>query len=236
MLGARLQVWRDAFGRDLGPLGVLFAALLGVLSFGMIAAEVVEGDTHGFDRMLLLGLRSAADPNDPLGPPWAERMAQDITSLGSFTVLGLVTLGVIGYLLVARRARAALLVLASIGGGMALSSLTKLVFERPRPDLVSHLTAFQTASFPSGHAMLSAVTYLTLGALLTRIAAGRALKAYFLGAALTLSLLVGSSRVYLGVHWPTDVLAGWCLGAAWAMTCWAVALWLQRRGEISPPE
>jgi undecaprenyl-diphosphatase len=132
----------------------------------------------------------------------------------------------------ARKRGAALLVLASVGGGALLSTLLKLSFERPRPDLVPHAVAVYTASFPSGHAMLSAVTYLTLGTLLARIQPRRRLRAYIVAVAVLLTLLVGTSRVYLGVHWPTDVLAGWCLGAAWAMLCWAVALWLQRRGRV----
>jgi undecaprenyl-diphosphatase len=113
-----------------------------------------------------------------------------------------------------------------------LSSGLKELFDRPRPDLVPHAVQVYTASFPSGHAMLSAVAYLTLGALLARVQAQRRVKAYLLGVSVLLAVLIGVSRVYLGVHWPTDVLAGWCVGAAWAMFCWTVALWLQRRGKV----
>jgi undecaprenyl-diphosphatase len=118
---------------------------------------------------------------------------------------------------------------------MMLSTGLKMGFERPRPDLVPHATQVYTASFPSGHAMLSAVTYLTLGALLSRVQRRRRVKAFFLGLALTLTLLIGLSRVYLGVHWPSDVLAGWCIGAAWASLCWFVALQLQRSGQVEEP-
>jgi undecaprenyl-diphosphatase len=167
-------------------------------------------------------------------------MMVDITSLGSTAVLTLITAATIGYLLISRRRAAALLVLASIGGGSLISTLLKIGFERPRPDLVAHLAEVHSASFPSGHAMLSAVTYLTLGALLARVQPRRRLKAYLIGLAVLLTMMVGVSRIFLGVHWPTDVLAGWCLGAAWAMGCWLVALWLQRRGEVEtgeePPE
>jgi undecaprenyl-diphosphatase len=161
---------------------------------------------------------------------------RDLTSLGGFTVLTLVTAGAIGYLLIDGKRAAALFVLVAVVGGVGLSESLKHVFARPRPELVAHLVEVQTASFPSGHAMLSAVTFLTLGALLARVQGRKRLKAYLLSVAITLTLLIGASRVYLGVHWPTDVMAGWCAGAAWAMGCWLVATWLQRRGQIEQPD
>jgi len=226
--------WLMAYlGRRELLLPVLLLVTAGtLLAFGKLAVEVLEGETRSFDRALLLAFRNPADPSDPLGPRWLEEAARDITSLGSTVVLTFVTLAVAGFLALARKRGAALLVLVSVGGGTLLSTLLKLGFERPRPDLVPHAAAVYTASFPSGHAMLSAVTYLTLGTLLARIQPRRRLRAYIVAIAVLLTLLVGTSRIYLGVHWPTDVLAGWCLGAAWAMLCWAVALWLQRRGRV----
>lgn len=203
--------------------------------FVKLAGEVIEGDTQGFDRDILLALRNPADRGDPIGPTWLEEVARDITALGGHTVLGLVTVSVLVYLALSRRRGATWLVLVSIGGGMALSALLKLGFDRPRPDLVPHYARVYTASFPSGHAMLSAVTYLTLGALLARVQAERGLKIFFLGLAVGVTVLVGLSRIYLGVHWPSDVLGGWCGGAAWACLCWFVALHLQRRGQVEPP-
>ena len=209
----------------LGVAGALWA-------FMELADEVREGETHAFDRAILLALRSPGNLADPVGPPWFEDVARDITALGGHAILTLVTLAVIGFLLMVRKRSAALLVAISVFGGMLLSTLLKLGFERARPDLVPHAARVYTASFPSGHAMLSAVTYLTLGALLARVQARRREKAYVLSLALLLTLVVGLSRIYLGVHWPTDVLAGWCVGAAWAVLCWMVALWLQRRGKV----
>jgi undecaprenyl-diphosphatase len=168
----------------------------------------------------------------PIGPSWLALAARDITSLGGYTVLLLMTLSAIGFLLMVRKPGAALLLLVSIGGGMLLSSGLKELFDRPRPDLVPHAVQVYTLSFPSGHAMLSAVTYLTLGALLARVQPRRRVKAYLLGLGILLTALIGISRVYLGVHWPTDVLAGWCAGSAWAIACWTVALWLQQRGRV----
>ena len=142
------------------------------------------------------------------------------------TVLTLMTAAVTGFLLVDGKRAAALFVLASVAGGAVLSTILKLAIARPRPDLVPHLVDVHTASFPSGHAMLSAVVYLTLGGLLSRVEGPRRMKIYVLSVAIILTILIGISRVY------TDVLAGWCAGAAWAMLCWRIALALQRRGEI----
>ncbi|MGD9924420.1 MAG: phosphatase PAP2 family protein [Pseudorhodoplanes sp.] len=208
----------------------LIAAMLAI--FGMLAGEVLDGETHTFDEALLRALRNPEEPADPLGPAWLEHVMRDITSLGSFTLVTLVSLGAIGYLLIDGKRAAALFVLVAIAGGVVLSEALKHVFARPRPELVAHLVDVQTASFPSGHATLSAVTFLTLGALLARVQSRYRQKVYLLAIAILLTLLIGTSRVYLGVHWPTDVLAGWCIGAAWAIGCWLLAIWLQRRGRI----
>jgi undecaprenyl-diphosphatase len=148
----------------------------------------------------------------------------------------MVTVATIFYLLLLRKRREALMVLIAVGGGQILSSLLKLGIDRPRPDLVSHLAEVQTLSFPSGHAMMSAVTYLTLGSMLAGIVPGRATKIYVLGVAVLITLMVGVSRIYLGVHWPSDVLAGWCAGFAWAMLCWLIARRLLRSAEDGLPE
>jgi undecaprenyl-diphosphatase len=224
--------WLRLGRREIGPLAAVLLAAASALAFGKLAEEVLEGDTRTFDRTMLLALRDPADLSDPVGPVWVEEMARDVTSLGGTAVLVLVPVAVIGFLLMVRKRGAALLVLGSIGGGVLLSTILKNVFERTRPDLVPHAVHVYTASFPSGHAMLSAVTYLTLGALLTRVQPQRRVKAYLLTVAVVLTVLIGVSRVYLGVHWPTDVLAGWCIGSAWAMLCWLAALWLQRRGQV----
>lgn len=212
-------------------LGMVAAAGL-LLAFVELAGEVMEGETTAFDRTILLALRVSGDPADPLGPPWLEAAARNLTALGSITVLTLITLFALGFLLLQEKRGAALLVLLSVGGGMIISTLLKLGIDRPRPDLVPHGDVTFTSSFPSGHSMLSAVVYLTLGALLARVVERRRLKAYLLVVAIALTLLVGLSRVYLGVHWPTDVLAGWSAGAGWAALCWLLALWLQRRGAV----
>lgn len=208
----------------------------GIWGFVALADEVIEGDTHSIDESLLLALRNPADLSDPIGPGWVEEMGRDFTALGGVGVLVLITLGALGYLLLARHYRAALFASIAVPGGILLSTVMKLGFDRPRPDLVPHEAMVYTASFPSGHSMMSAVTYLTLAALLIRVQPALRLKAYLLILAILLTLLVGISRVYLGVHWPTDVLAGWTAGASWAALCWIVMRWIQRRGQLGPEE
>lgn len=217
---------------EFGILSALAGAAAGLFAFALIAEEVVEGDAHRFDEAILLAFRTPGDPADPIGPAWLEIVMRDLTALGSTTVLALITLIVLGFLITDGKRAAALFLLAATAGGGALSYLLKLGFDRPRPDLVAHLVDVHTLSFPSGHAMGAAVTYLTLGAIIVRTESRRRLKVYVLAVAIALTLLIGLSRIYLGVHWPTDVLAGWCAGSAWALICWIVALWLQRRGKI----
>jgi undecaprenyl-diphosphatase len=230
--GRRLVDWLG--GHELSTLVAFVGLAAGLWAFAAIADEVLEGDTQTFDQTVLLSLRTADDPTDPLGPTWVEELARDVTALGGIGILTFITLAVIGYLWMEGQPRAALVVLAAVLGGLVLGHLLKWQFARPRPDLVPHEAQVYTASFPSGHSMMSAATYLTLAALLARVHSRRLLKAYFLVLAGLLTVAVGVSRVYLGVHWPTDVLAGWTLGACWAVLCWLLARWLQRHGEMEP--
>jgi undecaprenyl-diphosphatase len=225
--------WRPAW--TMAEFGILAAIVL-IAGTGLaifeLAEEISQGETHAFDTAILLAFRNPADTADPIGPWWLEQMMKDVTALGGTSVLTLITVVALGYLLIERKYHAAAFLLVAIVGGTLLSSLLKLGFDRPRPDLVAHGAQVYSASFPSGHALMSAAAYLTLGALLARVQKGRRLKLYFLSVAVALTMLIGVSRVYLGVHWPTDVLAGWCIGSAWALSCWLIAMWLQRRGEM----
>jgi len=190
-----------------------------LFAFFRLASEMSEGDTLAFDRAILVGLRTSADPAVPIGPHWLPEAMTDLTAFGSPTGLLLVCLAVIVYLLLTKRLRTALFVFAASAGGMALGSLLKHVYARPRPTLVPHLVDVTSSSFPSGHATDSALVYLTLAALLARTVPARAVRIYIIGLAILLTLLIGCSRVYLGVHYPSDVVAGWALGAAWALAC-----------------
>lgn len=224
VLDIRRQEW---------PIVVGFALPAGaVWIFVELADEVFEGSTAAFDRAVLLVLRAESDPSDPLGPAWFEELMRDFTALGGIGVLTLITLAAAGFLLVIRKPRAAAAVLVAVGGGIALSSAMKLGFNRPRPDVVAHGAPVSSASFPSGHSMMAAVVYLTLAVMLARVRPHWRVRSYILGVAVLATVLVGVSRIYLGVHWPTDVLAGWVVGAGWALLCWSITLLLQRRGRL----
>lgn len=226
--------WKQLAQRELWLLITFAVGAAALFVLLKINSEVAEGEALNFDRALLLAFRDASDPGHTAGPAWLALAARDITALGGVTLLTTLTLLSAGYLVAARRWATALFLIAAISSGATASTLLKLAFARARPDLVTHLVDVHTASFPSGHAMNSALTYLTLGVLLARTERSPRVKAYLIGAALTLTLLVGATRVYLGVHWPTDVLAGWVVGGAWAIGCWAVAIRLQQRHVIEP--
>ncbi len=226
--------WKSLARRELWLLIAFAAGAVALFILLKINSEVAEGETLDFDRALLFAFRDAADPSRTAGPAWVANAARDLTALGGVTLLTVLTLLSAGYLIAARRWATAVLLVVAVGGGAVASSLLKLGFARARPDLVTHLVDVHTMSFPSGHAMNSAITYLTLGVLLARTERAPRVKAYLIAAALTLTFIVGMTRVYLGVHWPTDVLAGWVVGGAWAIGCWAVAVRLQEQHVIEP--
>ena len=210
--------------------GLLIAVLLCL--FGLIAREVASGKRNAFDRYLSLALRSSVDPRQPVGQAWVHEAARDVTSLGSIIVVLITTAAIAGYLFLAHSAGLAGLILLSVLGGIGLNSLLKHVFARPRPNFIIPMARVFTTSFPSGHAMLSATAYLTIGALLSRAAPSETLSLYFMSLAVFMTVLIGFSRIYLGVHYPTDVLAGWCVGASWAALCSLLMTWLQVKDHV----
>jgi undecaprenyl-diphosphatase len=191
--------------------------------FALLTGQVINGDAHSFDVHLMLLLHESRSTAALRTQGWPAEMLRDITALGSVFSLTLVTLAVIGFFVIARRWWMAALVGLGIGGGWLLNTVLKDAIDRPRPDIIAHATQVFTASFPSSHAMMSAIVYLTLGALMSQALPQRSLKAYVLMVAILLVFLVGTSRVLLGVHWPSDILAGWAIGAAWALSWWLVA-------------
>jgi len=202
-------------------LVVLAAALLAVVRLG---SGIREDGTSTFDRWLMLALRRPDDLAQPIGPAWLKAASIDITALGGVTVLTLLTVLAVGYLLVSRNWTLAALLTIATASGRALGSLLKFGFARARPDIVPHLVDVHSLSYPSGHATNSAIVFLTLGALLARAQDTRRARAYVLGSGVFLTVLIGCSRVLLGVHWPTDVLAGWAVGGSWALLWWAITL------------
>jgi undecaprenyl-diphosphatase len=229
----RAMIDVSALGRSLNAEGSLLPAMA-VLSAGLLgfvsAADALdeEGD-RTFDLAVLKALHPGPDPSDPIGPAWLDLAITDITSLGSIAVLAIVTLATGGFMFMRGQSVRAMALAVGLGGGVVLSETLKSVFERTRPPEAFRAAEALNYSFPSGHALLSTVVYLTLGAMLAGAVRRGRLKAYILGVSITLAVLVGASRVYLGVHWASDVLAGWCVGAMWAACCWLVMQQVERR-------
>ena len=209
-----------------------FGIVLALYGFIELAGEMLEGDMRHFDEWLLRLLRHENDLTVPIGPPWLSGAVTDISALGGTAVLVVVILVAIGYLALQHRYGATVLVIVASAGGGLLSVALKQVFARTRPAIVPHLVLVEGHSFPSGHSMAAAVIYLTLAALLARFTARRRVRIYILGISLVLTVLIGITRVYLGVHYPSDVVAGWAAGLAWALVCWLAARYLQYRGTV----
>ena len=219
--------------RELTWLMIGVGVCLLLWGFLALASEVMEGDTKTLDMRILVALRKSDDPSRPIGPDWVQNSLMDLTAIGGPTVLGLVVVSVAGFLLLQGRYHTAIVVLATAASGEIANYAMKNLFLRPRPDVVPHLRDVTSSSFPSGHAMESAIIYLTLGAMLMRVAERRVTKMYCIGIAIVLTLLVGISRVYLGVHYPTDVIAGWMFGFFWASLCWMVAKRFERETGVA---
>lgn len=225
------SLWPVIGRRRLPPLLVglsLIAAGLAILLAGAFATSHYP---FAFDRAIIVGLRQWG------GPAWLPKVARDVTALGGGVVLTIVVVAVAGFLIVQRLWLTALAVaLASLTGGGAVDVIKGLVL-RARPDLVPHLVDASGYSFPSGHATSSAVVYLTLAALAGQVTRDRIGRRYLLVVAVLLVGAIGCSRVYLGVHWPSDVLAGWSFGTLWALGWWTATASARAAigGERRPP-
>jgi len=225
-------LWARVIRTDASALAAVAVTVVAAWCFLEIADEVAEGSTRRLDEWTIRVLRQPHDASGPLGPRWLGEVMRDVTALGGITVLMLVIGMAAGFLLINRAYHAVWLVLSASLGGLLLSVILKGFFRRPRPEMVTRLADAGLSSFPSGHTMNSAVVYLTLGLVLSQLSTPMRLKAYFLAVATLLTYLVGISRVFLGVDYPSDVIAGWAAGAAWAGICWLVARRLRRAGSI----
>jgi undecaprenyl-diphosphatase len=230
-----IKFWQQAARKEfifLLGLGMTSVCLWG---FFELTEAVTEAEHHGLEERIMRSLRQTGDPSLLRGPAWLKEVARDITALGGAAAITFVTLLTACYFLLSRRLQAAGFVVVSVTGGYLLGMLLKHIYGRPRPAVVPYLVEAESSfSFPSGHSMSSAVAYITLGALLARGVTRWRDKFYLIGSALLLSGLIGVSRVLLGVHYPTDVLAGWVAGTAWALLCWMVAYRMNLKWQLLP--
>jgi undecaprenyl-diphosphatase len=201
-----------------------------VVALALIAGAALEGGIRPLDEGLLRALRVPGDLATPIGLMWFQEMVRDVSALGSTFVLTFAVLVVAGYLWIIGAPQKAAFLVVAVSLGALLNRLIKLAVDRPRPQIVEHVSYVSNESFPSGHAANSAIVYLVLGMLLARVETSYAAKAFVFCVCLLLTLIIGLSRVYLGVHWPSDVVAGWLVGAAWALLCWYVLLQMQPSG------
>ena len=196
-------------------IGLSLGIYLLIASFDWLHA----GGTQRFDEWALRSLRRPEDPSVPIGPEWLHEAALDATALGSYLVLSLLVAGTASFLMLTRRYVQSLFMVASVAGAYCFMFWMKHFVARDRPSIVPHLRDVALPSFPSGHAMMSAVIYLTLAATAAQGISSPRIRTFWFLCAGTLAALTGTSRVFLGVHYPTDVVAGWFIGALWAMMC-----------------
>jgi undecaprenyl-diphosphatase len=204
----------------------LLTMLTGLAVFAILAAQLGTPSVQRFDETVIRNLRSANDLATPVGPNWFKELTRDFTALGGYGILSTITILVTTFLHLERRPARAHFVVVTVVVGYALSMMLKAMIARPRPDIVPWLSHVHSSSFPSGHSMMSAVVYLSLGLMLSDLTSRRLVKTFVVIAPLTISALVGFSRVCMGVHYPTDVVAGWWLGISWSLACWlAIRRW-----------
>ena len=219
--------------RDLRLMATLVAIGVLALVFLRIGDEMSEGETDRFDRAVLLAFRDS--PSDPIGSPAVEAAVVQISALGSSAVTTLVVVIATLFFALAGRWRYAILMVVCTAGSAVCMTLLKSLYERPRPTMVTELDVPGGLSFPSGHSMMSAALYLTLGVLIARALPTRRLRVFAVASSAFVTILIGLSRIYLGMHYPTDVIAGWTGGAAWALICGVVINRLGRRGVADVP-
>ena len=227
---ALLDRWlRAAFERAhtiVGAVGIFLVAglivgIAGTAAFVALASEVREGETQGFDEAVI---RWIGAHHSPL----LDRAMLEVTALGTgVTVLMIVVIAAL-FLTLNQHKYSAILLLVATTGGLVLNGVLKLGFERPRPSIFVPVVDTVSSSFPSGHAMSSAIVYGTVAYLAARLHRRRWARWLVMMFALIVIVLISFSRMYLGVHYPSDVLAGVIIGLAWAGFCMATLEAIQR--------
>ncbi|MDQ2890961.1 MAG: phosphatase PAP2 family protein [Gemmatimonadota bacterium] len=210
-------------------IGFVAAAITGWV-FTELAETVQSGATLGFDDTVL---RWMAAHQSAL----ATTAALELTALGTGTVVVMMTVVTGMFLALTGQRRPAILLVAATIGGLALNLVLKLHYHRPRPHIIPWATDVVSSSFPSGHAMNSVIVYGTIAYLAARLSTTRWLRAVTQLMAVIVVIGICASRVYLGVHYPSDVLGGAIVGAAWAVLCMSALEAVQRiRGERRPSQ
>jgi len=210
------------------------AVATAVLVLGLIGTLIDRGWQFGFDSRILLAMRGGTMHGTPIGPFWLKQAMIDLTALGGETALVLIVTIIVGFLAVQRHWLTFWLVVGGTISGSIAVAIAKALIGRARPALTDHLVTVTSASFPSGHAANSAIIYLTIASLMVQIVEERRARIYILIAAALLATAIGFSRVYLGVHWPSDVIAGWSFGTLWALAWWALGAWARLRRAGRP--
>ncbi len=208
----------------LTPRLAVFILIGASLLFVLIAAAVSTEVFAQLDNDVLIFLRNAENLAQPRGPAWLEHFTQELTALGGWPLLTMLSVTLTVFFVLRGQWDFAIILPAVALGEMVMVSQMKLAFARLRPDAVPHLVEATSNSFPSGHAASAAAIYLTLGLMLANISTSKSMRLYAFITPVTLAVMIGLSRIYLGVHYPSDVFAGWCVGAAWASLIW-IAAW-----------
>jgi undecaprenyl-diphosphatase len=195
-------------------VGGAIIAIAGTAAFVELASHVRSGATQTFDESVMRWMGAHRIE-------WIERSLLEITALGTGLVVMMIVVISALFLIATQHRFSAFLLLVASAGGIVLNAVLKSSFDRPRPQLFEWLTVPSSSSFPSGHAMSSAIVYFTVAYLIARLEKRRWMRTLTILSSLLLVLLISVSRLYLGVHYPSDVLAGVIIGLAWAGFCLA---------------
>jgi undecaprenyl-diphosphatase len=201
----------------------LVLILVSVAVFVVLMCVISSPQIQAFDDSVVRSLRESGDPANPIGPDWIKELARDYTALGGYGVLTTLTALIAIFLGLDGKHRRARFMIFVVAVGYLVMIALKAAVGRPRPEIVPYLSHFHSASFPSGHSMMSAVVYILCSLMLADLTTHKRVGWLLAIAPIVISACVGFSRVYMGVHFPTDVLAGWCAGVTWALGCWLIA-------------